>query len=147
MTSLYSKQPATKTERATDQKAAETGERTYTLSVNDEGAVFTPVETTIADAIKEQTRPDVPAKSPFSMTEAENMRRYPQVKEQFTRLRPQDVLAHGAFMRARGPEVEKALGVSAKKIFLQGDSRAAAKLQKENYEGYRFLREYATFVK
>lgn len=146
MTSFYKNDPDTVTEQPTDQKAPEAEERAYTLSVNDEGAVFTPVETSAVEAIKEQTRLDAPTKSPFSMDEMEKYRRYPVVAQQYQQLRTKELLDHHKFMRARGPEVEKALGVSAKKIFKQGDSKAAAKLQKENYEGYRFLREYSNYI-
>ena len=121
-------------------------ERTFDLSLTDEGVKWTPVNVPVHEAIAKETRIDVPTRSPFTPTEIERYRQFPQVREQFARLRPHDVLTHNKYMRARGPEVEKAVGVTAKQLFRDGDSAAAARLKRENPAAYAFLKELAFYL-
>jgi hypothetical protein len=117
-----------------------------TVSVDDNGPKRTHTATSAVDAIKAQTVPDAPTASPFSLDEIEKYRRFPVVRQQFQQMRTKELLEHNRYMKARGPEIEKALGVSAKKIFKQGDSAAASRLMKENPQGYRWLKEYANYL-
>ena len=118
----------------------------YTASVNDQGVQWTPVEKPVVQALKEQTLSEIPNEPPISIDEIEKVRKFPVVRRQYEQMHGKKLLEYGRWIKAKGPEIEKALGVSTREMFLKGNSTMAAKLHRENPLAYRLLRDFVNYL-
>ena len=84
--------------------------------------------------------------SPFTLELIEEARKNEHVMGQLQSFRADDFKRHREVIHKIGPELEQKYGVSAREIFLKGDSKAASRLHSASKDAYGWLREYSRFL-